>query len=295
MLKLYRTPLFLFALVLLATFLLFASQGRAKPMPNWQWMDIAGEGGTTLMAGIWLLQILSSRPRGRVTTLLATGLGGLMLGTWVDCLDEFFQLHNTVQWDNWLESLLTPVGMLVLTAGLYFWRQEQIALNEHLHKRERLFREHRAFDRLTQLADAAYLHEQIRLEQEAQPCALLLLDIDRFHSVNREYGVAEGDRVLQALGHLLLLNLRHTDLLCRYAGDRFAILLPQTDLTQAAAIAEQLRASVSQLAYYTRDGNQRLALSARVVYALADTAPATLLERLNTALEPNNAATLAAA
>lgn len=289
MLHLHRTPLFLLGLSLLVLLCLFQAQGLPKPAAHWQWMDIAGEGGTALMAAVWLGQILSSRPRGRVTMLLALGLGGLMLGSWADCLDEFYRLPEASLWDNWLESTLSPLGMLLLTAGLYFWREEQFSLSEQLHRRERLFREHRAFDRLTQLADAGYLREQIRLEQArcpGQPCALVLLDIDRFHAINRELGAAEGDRLLQALGHLLLLNLRNDDLLCRYAADRYAILLPETGAAEAQAMAEQLRASVAQLAYYPRRGGARLPLSARVVCALADSAPDALLAALNAALEP---------
>ncbi|QNM98372.1 GGDEF domain-containing protein [Chitinimonas koreensis] len=289
MLHLYRTPLILFAALAAALFLLFQAHGAVRPFGDWQWMDIAGEGGTALMAAVWLLQILSSRPRGRVTTLLALGLAGVALGSWADCLDEFFSLGHAVQWDNWLESTLSPLGMLTLTAGLYFWRQEQFSLNEQLHKRERLFREHRAFDRLTQLANAEYLRRQIALERERRPdapCALVLLDIDRFHAINREHGQAEGDRLLQALGHLLLLNLRNDDLLCRYAGDRFAVLLPETGQAEADRIAAHLRAVVGQLAWHTRAEGRRLALSARVACAVADTDAERLLAALNAALEP---------
>lgn len=287
MLHLYRLPLFALGLLLLGLLLLFQTLGLAKPVASWQWMDVVGEGGTALMAGVWLLQILSSRPAGRVSSLLALGLAGLMLGSWVDCLDEFFQLGAAVRWDNWLESTLSPLGMLTLTAGLYFWREEQFSLSEQLLRRERLFREHRAFDRLTQLADAAYLCRQIALEQARRPsapCGLILLDIDGFQILNRLHGAAEGDRVLQALAHLLLLNLRTDDLLCRYAGDRFAILLPETGADTARAMADQLQTAVASLAHYPRAGGPALALTARVVSAVADRAPEALLATLNAAL-----------
>lgn len=282
------TPLALLGTAALMTLALYATQGTAKPAAMWNWMDIVGEGGTALFAGVWLALILSSRPGGRVTTLLALGLGAITFGALADCLDEFWKIAPQAHWDHWLEGVLTPGGMLTLTVGLYFWRQEQFALNEHLLRRERLFREHRAFDRITQLANADYLRRQITLEQSRAPdapCALVLLDIDRFHLINREFGRAEGDRVLQAISHLLLLNLRNDDLLCRYAGDRFAVLLPETDGAAAQAIATTLRNAVEQLAWHTRNG-ARLALSARVVAAVADTSPGSLLDALNHAIEP---------
>jgi hypothetical protein len=240
-----RTPLKLSLGGLLACLLLYASYGEPKPLGEWKWVDIFGEGGTALMSGLWAILILASRPGGRVTWLLAGGLGAIMLGAWVDCLDEFYRVPAAYPWDNWLESLLTPAGMLLLTGGLYAWRQEQASLNQHLQKRERLLREHRAFDRVTELADADYLRRQIRLEQGRSPrlpCALILLDLDHFHRVNREHGQLEGDRLLQAVSHLLLLNLRNHDLLCRYAGDRFAMLLPETGQAEAERIANHLAA-----------------------------------------------------
>ena len=288
-----RTPLKLSLGGLLACLRLYASYGEPKPLGEWKWVDIFGEGGTALMSGLWAILILASRPGGRVTWLLAGGLGAIMLGAWVDCLDEFYRVPAAYPWDNWLESLLTPAGMLLLTGGLYAWRQEQASLNQHLQKRERLLREHRAFDRVTELADADYLRRQIRLEQGRSPrlpCALILLDLDRFHRVNREHGQLEGDRLLQAVSHLLLLNLRNHDLLCRYAGDRFAMLLPETGQAEAVRIAAHLASMLGQLTHYPRTGGAPLTISARVACAMADCQAEPLLNRLNQALEPQAAA-----
>ena len=249
MLQLHRNSLIAAALALPVFFLLYSTLGVAKPFHAWKWMDIVCEGGTAVMAGIWFLFTLSSRPRGLVTRLLAGGLCAIMLGSWADCLDEFFAIDKQALWDNWLEALI-PFGMLLVTVGMYYWRHEQFRLNEHLQKRERLFRDHRAFDRITQLADASYLRTQLRLEQERRPgvdCALVLLDIDKFHLINREHGHAEGDRVLQAVGHMLLLNLRNDDLLCRYAGDRFAVLMPGVARADAVEVARHLCFMVGQM------------------------------------------------
>lgn len=265
---------------------LYGGWGEWRSAESWKWMDIAAEGGTALMSALWALLILSSRPGGRVTAQLAGGLALIMLGAWADCLDEFFRLPATQYLDNAIEALV-PIGMLILTLGLYGWRQEQFTLNEHMQKRERLFRDHRAFDRLTQLAGADYLRRQIALEQArhpGQPASLVLLDLDEFHRINHLHGAREGDRLLQAVGHLLLLNLRPQDLLCRYAGDRYAILLPATDQAQAAQGAAQLRQCLGLLAHHTRTG-LRVAVSARVVCAQLAGEPRQLLARLDAALE----------
>ncbi|WP_229487526.1 hypothetical protein [Pseudoduganella lutea] len=136
--------------------LLYATVGTIKPAESWKWFDVASEGGTALVAAAWGLIVLGSRPDGRVTRLLAAGFAAIMLGSWADCMDEFLAIDKAALWDHGLEALV-PAGMVILTIGMVYWRQEQASLTEHLKKRERLFRDHRAFDRVTQLADAGYL------------------------------------------------------------------------------------------------------------------------------------------
>lgn len=294
----YRFALLTMMLVAGLCIWLYASLGTGKPFAVWKWVDIASEGGIALMSAVWSLIILTSRPSGRVTTMLAGGLIAIAFGSWVDCLDEFFAIPHEVYWDNWLESLPTLCGVLALTAGLYLWRQEQFSLNEHMQKRERLFRDHRSFDRVTQLANADYLRRQIRLEQEQnpqQPCALILLDVNQFHRINRQYGQREGDRLLQAISHLLLLNMRPDDLLCRYAGDRFAILMPATNQQAVSQVAQHLERVVNLLAHHTRDQSERILVSVRIACAVADSEPDKLLHELNTALEPTPPTVLNAA
>ncbi|MTV36580.1 GGDEF domain-containing protein [Duganella radicis] len=281
MLQLHRLTLLVSGLALIACVCLYATLGTAKPFAVWKWTDIISEGGTAVMAGIWVLFTLSSRPGGLVTRLLAGGLAMIMIGSFADCLDEFFAISKATRWNHWLEALV-PLGMLCVTSGMYYWRHEQFRLNEHLQKRERLFREHRAFDRITQLANADYLRRQIRHEQASnpgRPCALVLLDIDGFHLINREFGQREGDRVLQAVGHMLLLNLRNDDLLCRYAGDRFALLMPDTSQAQADALAWHLVAMVGQMRHHARD--RRVPISLRHACASADAPPDELLAQLS--------------
>jgi diguanylate cyclase (GGDEF)-like protein len=286
MLKLHRSTLVMCALLALLIFALFAGAGVAKPLHAWDWMDIASEGGATLLAGCWLVMLLGSRPGGLVTRWLSGGLAAIMLGNWADLLDEFFKMGRDQYVNHWLEALVAA-GMVTVTVGMYFWRHEQAHLNQHLEKRERLFRDHRAFDRITQLADANYLRRQIRLERQRNPgqaCAVALLDIDGFHLINRTFGQREGDRALQAVGHMLLLNLRSDDLLCRYAGDRFAVLMPATSELDAASRAQHLCAMVGQMRHHA--GAVLVPLTLRHACAPADAAPDVVLRDLNRAMAP---------
>jgi diguanylate cyclase (GGDEF)-like protein len=276
---------------------LFQAQAQPKPSAEWHLLDLAGEGGTALMAALWCLLVLAARPDGRVTRLIAGGLAGLALGAWTDCLDECFRLPAEVWWDNLIEGVLPPTGMLALTLGLLDWRAEQQRLSEHLLQRERLWRDHRCWDRITELADAAYLREQLQHELRQRPgtrCALLMLQTDRAATVAREHGPAEADRLLQALAHLLLLNLRCDDLLCRYAGDRFCVLLPGRTEAAAHEAALALERAVAGLHFHSRTGEPIGPLRAYTRSTVlcggdaldVDAAIADLLHQLGRAAEP---------
>ena len=287
---LHRLKLAALLLAANAALLLHLGAGDLKPMGDWVWLDILGEGGSALLCLVWLGLVLKSRPAGRVTNFLAIGLGLVFLSWWVDALDEFILLPDSISWDHWLESAPMPLGLLLLTLGIYHWHREQLAISAQMEKRERLFREHLLFDKLTPLNTADYLRRQLQqslaeARAEQQPLSLVILDLDDFSQINRLHGHAEGDRVLQALTQLLLLNLRHRDLLCRLAGDRFVVLLPNTGAREAQLLAEELRLAVAHLAYKARAHGERLQLQASTAAVMALQGDADgLLQRLNLAL-----------
>lgn len=91
--------------------------------------------------------------------------------------------------------------------------------------------------------------------------AVLMLDLDAFKTINDRHGHLAGDRYLRALGQTIRTRLRAADLACRYGGDEFCLLLPETDLEGARPIAERLRAAIGALTADIGGGTVRSTVS----------------------------------
>ena len=120
---------------------------------------------------------------------------------------------------------------------------------EKLEKNEAALRELATHDGLTALYNHHTFYvllgdELARAQRFNRPLSLLLLDIDHFKRVNDTHGHQAGDAVLKRLSELLGREARAIDRVCRYGGEEFTVILPETDLEAAAIIAERLRASV---------------------------------------------------
>ncbi len=79
-----------------------------------------------------------------------------------------------------------------------------------------------------------------RAVRSGSPLSLLMIDVDRFKEVNDNYGHVVGDRVLAAIGRILLANSRSFDVASRLGGDEFALLLPESDTAAAVSVAERI-------------------------------------------------------
>ena len=106
-------------------------------------------------------------------------------------------------------------------------------------------------DALTGLYNYGYFKEALHYEVEKSrryktPLSLLFLDIDDFKRVNDTLGHLKGDKIMRQVGAILKKGIRQADLLCRYGGDEFVMLLSQTPPDQAMVLAERLRQRIAQ-------------------------------------------------
>ncbi|MFQ6757913.1 MAG: diguanylate cyclase [Deltaproteobacteria bacterium] len=123
------------------------------------------------------------------------------------------------------------------------------ALKRKLVAAENLIREMTITDDLTKLKNRRFLHDRLKEELERttryrHPLACIFFDADHFKMVNDSYGHEAGDAVLKTISATAQEQCRQTDTLGRYGGEEFLMLLPETNLEQACALAERLRQAI---------------------------------------------------
>jgi diguanylate cyclase (GGDEF)-like protein len=93
---------------------------------------------------------------------------------------------------------------------------------------------------------ADFLEREIaRATRHGRPLSLVLFDIDHFKDVNDRYGHLAGDRVLQGIAALVGAQVRRDEHLARYGGEEFAVVMPETELEDAAVFCERICAEVA--------------------------------------------------
>ena len=120
-------------------------------------------------------------------------------------------------------------------------------------------------DDLTGLYNRRYFY--LRLDEEikrssryGRPFCLLLMDLDNFKLINDSFGHLRGDRVLAEFARLLRESVRETDIACRYGGDEFALILPETDRKSSLKVANKIMEALKKT-YFGDDMPLRLSIS----------------------------------
>lgn len=172
--------------------------------------------------------------RGKITQWNIDGSVARMVGVICDIDDRKTRLEMLTDEKRSLEALVEERT------------HELLSVNAELEQRIKQAEHVAETDPLTGVANRYHLEKVLGLEVERatrfeQPLSIIAMDIDDFKKMNDKYGHANGDMVLVKLSRLLKKNLREIDLLARWGGDEFMLILPNTALEAAKTTAEKLR------------------------------------------------------
>ncbi len=156
-------------------------------------------------------------------------------------------------------------------------------------ERYRALRHSMQNDGLTGLLNHRTVKERLSAAVSAASAAnsvlsVAMIDIDLFKSVNDNYGHPMGDQVLRSLAWLLKRRLRKSDLVGRYGGEEFLVLLPDSDSEQALDVLDRIRRDFSFIRYPFKDGWFETTFSAGVAQYPATTDPEALIKQADEAL-----------
>ena len=156
-------------------------------------------------------------------------------------------------------------------------------------ERYRLLRGSMQRDGLTGLLN--HRHAKEALETELQraaranaPISVAMVDIDHFKAVNDTWGHPVGDRVIRSLSRILTQRLRRSDVIGRYGGEEFLVVMPDTPVGQAARVLDELRTSFGSVVHLAGDETFRSTVSCGVVEARTAERESDVLARADTAL-----------
>ncbi len=146
-------------------------------------------------------------------------------------------------------------------------------------------------DALTGLYNRRYMESHLgtlvdQAVSRGKPLTVLVLDIDYFKSINDSHGHDAGDDVLREFALRIRKSIRGIDLACRYGGEEFVIVMPETDLAVATMVAERLRRRIASEPFPIQQGSRSVEVTISIGIAALGGAdnPASLLKRADQAL-----------
>lgn len=232
----------------------------------------------------------------RQVSLEAALVAGGMLAVFVSLLVDMASAYGVITWigraGQWGLSFFALCSLAIYLVR--DWHQ-QIELNRlkyslEIEVAERTHQLTASQHRLLQLANeddltgllnrrafmARATEAIIQAMQQGKPLSLVLFDVDHFKLINDQHGHAAGDEVLRAIAQAVRHNSRSDDLLCRYGGEEFIVLMPGTRADAAEGAAQRLRVAINELSIPAK-ADQMLCVSISIgVVALSD--PATELQ-----------------
>jgi len=137
---------------------------------------------------------------------------------------------------------------------------------ENLRNQIKLLSELVSTDALTGLFNFRHFKTVLQAEMDRSkrsgiPTSLVMVDVDHFKAINDTYGHEAGNLALKSLAEILSSEVRTTDIVCRYGGEEFAMIFPETHLNLAVKVADRIRKQISSQPVAIDDGEIKLTVS----------------------------------
>ncbi|MGZ5817772.1 MAG: GGDEF domain-containing protein [Burkholderiaceae bacterium] len=250
---------------------LYASDSKPTAMVIW----VSLTGGVLGLACAWTLMrgIRWHSTPARWTTGLWLGISGAMLV--LRAIGTF--LSPTTNYSLYTQSLVQVIAFIVAYSAML---GASFGFNLMLQERTtQILKKIAREDELTGVFNRRYLldkvkHELSRMKRHSSnDLILMMLDIDHFKTVNDQYGHAVGDALLKSFTAQLSEILRAPDILGRYGGEEFCVLLPDTNLANGLQVAERLRLAAKKAQITVGNETLQRTVSIGVAHASADALP----------------------
>jgi diguanylate cyclase len=199
------------------------------------------------------------------------------IGNIREVIDHYQQTDHAQQFlTEQLEALSAKIKIMEVEA-----EKNRTSLEEHRQKA--------LHDPLTELPNREAYNERAsaevqRWQRYGRPLTIAIFDIDHFKNINDNYGHQTGDRVIKVIGRSIAKRLREVDFFCRYGGEEFVALMPETDSETALAVLEKVREAIANAAFNYKDQPMSITLSIGLTEFKTDDLLETAFERADQAL-----------
>lgn len=207
---------------------------------------------------LFYLPVLRASATMRLRDALATAFLAVLLSWYITALQSQSVQPAVVRYYRlfWLDSsLLAMAGFFGLLAGETRNYRSALSRLDEAHRKlleqSALVRELSVRDGLTGLYDRRYFDDRLndefrRAQRYNRPFSIILLEINGLRRLNNTRGTSAGDAALKRIAASLSGSVRASDLVARYGGDGFAVLMPETEAPGASALADRIRAAVAE-------------------------------------------------
>jgi len=269
------------AVLVIASFITFYHSYFFEKVRPIDFYSVVAEGFITSII-LYFIFIIQNRLESKVIDRLLTyGFSLLFIALWTDTLDEVYDTPAIIT--TIFEDVFQLCGFILIVAGLSLW----LKLNTRVMLQ---LKDLANTDSLTGLLNRRAFSEILKLEHEKylrykEKFSLLIIDIDHFKSVNDVYGHSAGDETLKVFSDAVKTHLRKSDTLCRWGGEEFLILLPNSDEKSSQILAEKLRLEIEGLSIqYLKDRIKFTVCIGIASINKNDSSPENLIHRADIAL-----------